>query len=95
MPARKKQVYDQKIVNVKRKFNFVANGPRNTDRFEICWLDYDGQRKKYKTLTHGQSWTVKTYPSHPWLVLRVSNSVAKSCFALVRGRKKSSELQVR
>jgi len=83
--------------NSKREtqIKFVANGPRNTDRFEIYWLDYDGQRKKYKTLTPGQSWTVKTYPSHPWLVLRVSNSGARSCFALVRGRKQSSELQVR
>ncbi|HAL75042.1 MAG TPA: hypothetical protein DCM70_00215 [Rhodobacteraceae bacterium] len=62
------------------------------DRFEIYWIEYDEQCQKYKTSTPGHSLMVKTHLSYPWLVLRVSNSGPKSCFALVRGRKQSSEL---
>ncbi len=34
-----------------KQINFVANGARNTNRFEIYQIDYDGERQKYKTLT--------------------------------------------
>ena len=34
----------------------------------ILWIDFKGQPIDYAMLDQGQSWTVKTYLTHPWMI---------------------------
>ncbi len=34
----------------------------------ILWIDFNGQPRDYAALAEGQSWTVKTYLTHPWMI---------------------------
>jgi hypothetical protein len=44
---------------------------RNDRRADISlfWLDYDGQRTFYSTLHNGEQYSLRTYISHPWIVV--------------------------
>jgi hypothetical protein len=37
--------------------------------FDIVWIDFDGKRKTYRTLKHGEDYKQQTYVSHPWILV--------------------------
>jgi hypothetical protein len=34
----------------------------------ILWIDYNGQTQQYSYLNPGQSYSVNTFVTHPWMV---------------------------
>jgi hypothetical protein len=44
-------------------FTNRAEGPR-----KIYWLNYSGKRVLYMTIDTGQSGSLETYPTHPWVI---------------------------
>ncbi|MBS1594007.1 MAG: hypothetical protein JST90_06760 [Bacteroidetes bacterium] len=40
----------------------------------INWLDYSGSEVSYKDLADGESWTVPTYLTHPWVIRKTDNA---------------------
>lgn len=65
------------------------------DKFKIYWLDYEGNKTLYQTMGSGMSWTINTFPSHPWLAVRISPSGKKTCHSLIRGNKNASQWLLR
>jgi hypothetical protein len=39
----------------------------------IYWLDFNGERKLYGTLQQGQSISIQTYITHPWVIANISD----------------------
>jgi VHL beta domain len=40
---------------------------------KLYWLDYNGKRQLYKTLTPGESYIQSTYIGHPWLAANATD----------------------
>ncbi|MBS1683122.1 MAG: hypothetical protein JSS76_00090 [Bacteroidetes bacterium] len=40
----------------------------------INWLDYNGSEVSYKDLADGDSWTIPTYLTHPWVIRKTDNA---------------------
>ena len=75
------------------KITFFAG---QTDKdFKIYWIDYNGDKQLYQRLSSGMNWTVDTYPSHPWVVYKLSKSGGETCHSVVRGTKKPSQWLLR
>jgi hypothetical protein len=53
---------------------------------DIFWLDYQGQRKRYKTLNAGQSYTQSTFATHPWIAVDPSGRCVGGVFRPNPGR---------
>jgi von Hippel-Lindau disease tumor supressor len=50
---------------------------RRPSKVKIYWLDYNGQRKFYKSLNAGEGYPQQTYLTHPWLITDIEgNSLA-------------------
>jgi von Hippel-Lindau disease tumor supressor len=41
---------------------------------KVYWLDYDGNRKFYKSLQAGEQYIQQTYLTHPWLITDTRNN---------------------
>lgn len=48
-----------------------------TTTFRVFWLDYNGNRVLYATLSPGQSFVQQTFLTHPWVI--ADNSPAATC----------------
>lgn len=35
----------------------------------VYWVNYSGNLRSYGTIQHGHTWTVRTYGTHPWLIV--------------------------
>jgi hypothetical protein len=35
---------------------------------KVYWLDYEGERKEYATVTDGDKYEQQTFLTHPWLI---------------------------
>jgi hypothetical protein len=46
----------------------------------IYWINYDGGRQHYMTLSPGQSYKQHTYVDHPWLVCAGSEQLPIAVF---------------
>jgi hypothetical protein len=79
----------------KRKTKITFFVGQTNDRFKIYWLDYDGNKIHYNYLNSGMTWVVETYPSHPWVVHKVSDSGAETCHSVVRGNRNPSQWLLR
>lgn len=44
---------------------FTNSSPKTV---KVFWLDFDGKRKLYRTLSAGESYEQPTYLMHPWLI---------------------------
>ncbi len=77
----------------KTKITFIVGQTKN--RFKVYWLDYNGKKNINQNLTEGMSWTVETYPSHPWAVYKVLASGSETCHSVVRGTKNPSQWLLR
>jgi len=53
---------------------FVNNSPTLT--FQVFWLDYNGNRVLYATLSPGQSFVRQTFLTHPWVIADTSPAAA-------------------
>lgn len=54
------------------------------------WLDYSGQRKFYRTIKQGESYTQPTFFSHPWMI---TDSVDK-CIAIYLPDERGSPISI-
>ncbi len=45
---------------------------RSVEVVTVYWLDFAGERVRYKTLQPGESYTQQTYLTHPWVVVKES-----------------------
>jgi hypothetical protein len=79
----------------KRKTMITFFAGQTDDMFKIYWLDYDGEKVLYNTLNAEMSWTAETYPSHPWVVYRVSEDGTETCHSIVRGNNRPSQWLLR
>jgi von Hippel-Lindau disease tumor supressor len=43
---------------------------RSAEVVTVYWLDFAGERVRYKTLLPGESYTQQTYLTHPWVVVK-------------------------
>jgi hypothetical protein len=77
----------------KTKITFFVGQTDNS--FKIYWLDYNGNKKPYTSLSSGMNWTAETYRSHPWAVYRVLANGSEACHSVVKGKKKSSQWLLR
>ncbi len=78
---------------IETKITFIAGQTKN--HFKIYWLDYEGNKKFYRTINPETSWTVNTFPSHPWLVIQVSPNGNEKCHSLLRSEKMPSQWLLR
>ncbi len=53
---------------------FVNSSPTLT--FQVFWLDYNGNRVLYATLSPGQSFVQQTFLTHPWVIADTSPAAA-------------------
>lgn len=59
---------------------------RSGRRVDIYWLDYQGQRKHYKTLNPGQTYMQSTFATHPWIAVDPSGRCVDGVFRANPGR---------
>jgi hypothetical protein len=85
--------FRSKEAEQKTKVTFFVGQTDNS--FRIYWLDYNGNKKSYKKLSSGMSWTAETYRSHPWAIYRVSANGSEACHSIVKGKRKSSQWLLR
>ena len=52
--------------NTPAKLTFVNKTPESRT---IIWIDFDGGQQQYKVLQPGKKWSIKTFLTHPWLVI--------------------------
>ncbi len=58
------------IRSVDSKSKAVIHFSNNTERtVNVVWLDYEGNRKTYKTLKRGEVYEQQTFVGHPWLIV--------------------------
>ena len=49
----------------------------SNDDLKIYWIDRNGARQDYGTISAGNSWSGTTYSQHPWLIARASDDVCQ------------------
>ena len=54
--------------NKQTRIIFKNRARSEEESFKIYWLDYNGRRKLYKHLFKGETFTINTFLTHPWLV---------------------------
>jgi hypothetical protein len=58
------------VAGVATSIVFTNKGEKT---IRLYWLDYDGKRTPYGTLTRNQVLSVQTYPTHPWVVTDIKD----------------------
>ena len=79
----------------KRKTKITFFVGQTDNLFKIYWLDFDGNKRSYTSLSSGMSWTTETYRSHSWAVYKVSPSGGETCNSIVKGKKISTQWLLR
>lgn len=60
---------DKVAYSVSGKFKTAIQfANQSGDVRKIYWLDYEGKRSLYQTLSAGQTYEVDTFLTHPWLI---------------------------
>jgi VHL beta domain len=57
--------------NFSTNLRFVNNSPANVN---IYWLDYEGKRVFYRSLSVGEQYVQQTYLTHPWLITDINDN---------------------
>ncbi|MEL6504440.1 MAG: hypothetical protein AAFO61_10630 [Pseudomonadota bacterium] len=68
--------------NVATNMVFKAVGENDETQFKIYWINFEGQRQEYRHLFAGETWSVNTYLSHPWLVTAPVPGGGEDCIAI-------------
>ena len=82
-------------LGAKRETQITFFAGQTKKEFKIYWIDYNGDKQLYQRLGNGMSWTISTYPSHPWAVYKVSQSGKETCHSVVRGTRNPSQWLLR
>ena len=78
---------------INTKVTFFSGQTMN--KFEIYWIDYNGNKQLVEIIGAEDSITMNTFLSHPWLILSVSPNGTKTCHSLVRGSSMQSHWLLR
>ncbi len=57
----------------------------------IYWINYEGKREFYSAVAAGKSFSVDTFPTHPW----VATNADEDCLGAYMPQPKPSTVQVR
>ncbi|MGP0058997.1 MAG: caspase family protein [Beijerinckiaceae bacterium] len=66
-PARCSDEQSLKSVDARRPTGISFKNSRDTS-IRIFWIDYAGKRKLYGSLSYGQSLSLQTFMTHPWVI---------------------------
>lgn len=68
--------------DVTTRMTFKAVGENDETQFKIYWLNFEGKRQEYKHLFAGETYTVNTYLSHPWLITAPVPGGGEDCIGI-------------